>query len=120
MKIFDTLKQNAQEALLNAPKGENTQVILALTSEGAEYTEVIFDALTHEKLDEKKLVGRLEADGNPRISHILCMWHGGSIDLPSFAMRKMLLELNEDNANSDIYVLTDNGYSTVKLSKTIK
>ncbi len=118
--IFTKLKNTADEILLNTEKKQYTQAIVLLTSCGNEYSAVIENALSVEKSDEKALLDKLIAASDTRIDHILCLWHEGSVDIPSYDFRKMLCALNSDNENSNISVMTQDGYSVIKLGSTLK
>ena len=54
------------------------------------------------------------------IGFVLCMWLDVNIDIPSFAFRKLLLESNEKNADTTLFVMTGGGVSEIKLSATMK
>ena len=114
--FFDKMAQTAKIALAEVEGQEYTQAIVLLTSKGNEYCSVIENALSAEMTEEMRLIGELDSS----VSHILCMWHSGAIDLPSYRFRKMLSESNPDNRNADIFVLTNNGYSQRKLSASMK
>lgn len=118
--IFSKLKNVADKILLNTGKNQYTQAIVLLTSCGNEYSAVIENALSVEKRDEKALLDKLIAASDTKIDHILCLWHEGSVDIPSYDFRKMLCELNPDNANSGIFVMTQDSYSVIKLGNTLK
>ncbi len=114
------MKKAADEILFNTEKKQYTQAIVLLTSCGNEYNAVIENALSVEKSDEKALLDKLIAASDTRIDHILCLWHEGSVDIPSYDFRKMLCALNSDNENSNIFVMTQDGYSVIKLGSTLK
>lgn len=119
-KLFNKMSAIAKESLEEAKKQQYTQSIVLLTSCGGEYCSVITNALSAEKTDEADLIERLIAANDTCVSSILCMWGDGNIDIPSFAFRKILCELNPDNLNAGILVNTFNGYSAIKLGNTMK
>ena len=116
-KIFDKLSANAKAALDGANKGEFTQAIALLTESGEVYCRLIQNVLDAEHIDEKKLIEKLDG---AKVSHILCMWQDGAIDIPSRDFRKLLLQSNSDNAESGIFVRSAQGYSVIKLGNTMK
>lgn len=119
-EIFDNMLSTAKEILADAEKSEHTQAVVFLTSSKKEYYVLINNALSPDKECECDLVANLKANEDTEISYILCMWHEGSVDLPSYDFRKMLLQMDEKNANSEIFVLTDSGYQTKLLEITMK
>lgn len=62
---------------------------------------------------------QLKRDKNTKIYKMITMWKDGSIDLPSINLRKALIELNEDNNNTDIMLQGKEGCLIKKLSVTI-
>ena len=81
---------------------------------------LINNALSPDKECEGDLIANLKANDDTEISYILCLWHNGCVDFPSYDFRKMLLEMDAKNANSEIFVLTDSGYQTKLLEITMK
>lgn len=54
------------------------------------------------------------------IRKIVCIWEGGSVDLPAFLLRKKLCEVNPENKNAEILLTAAGGVATVrKISDTI-
>ena len=118
--LFDRMRKTASDILSDAEKEDYTQSVVLLSSEGKEYSMVIKNALSEDKIDEISLLGRLTSENNTEIYRVLCMWEDGCIDLPSHMFRKMLCELNSKNRESGIFVKTKDGYSVIKLSITLK
>lgn len=119
--LFSTLYKIASTTLQTAEAGENTQVIVLRTQAGKLYHALIADACTIERADERALIARLEADGETCVTDLLCVWQNGTVDLPSYAFRTMLLEANPDNQSTEIFVNCGwRGYATVKLKNRMK
>ena len=118
--LFERMQKTASDILNNATKEEYTQAIVLLTSKGKEYCAVIENALSEDKIEESSLLGTLISEDDTEIYRILCMWQDGGIDLPSYTFRKMLCESNSKNLESGIFVKTNDGYSVIKLSVTLK
>jgi len=52
------------------------------------------------------------------LTALLCVWSGGSIDVPSIRVRKGLLQTNPKNADAVIYLLGEHGINTLLLRQT--
>lgn len=61
----------------------------------------------------------LKRDGNTKIVKLLTMWKDGGIDLSSISFRKVLVEMDEYNQNTEIILQGKDGYIIKKLSATI-
>ncbi len=118
--IFERMQKNASDILSNATKEEYTQAIVLLSSKGKEYSRVIKNALSQDKIDEASLLETLIAENDTYIYRVLCMWQDGGIDIPSLKFRKMLCESSSKNLESGIFVKTKDGYSVINLSVTLK
>ncbi len=119
-EIFEKMKKTAQDLLQRAEKGQYTQAIVLFSSKGNEYGTVIENALSSEKADESEFLLRVRQVEDTKILYLLCLWQDMNIDLPSFAFREMLREINPQNDETRIFVMTKNGISAVKLSNIRK
>lgn len=117
--VFETMLTAAQKALDNVVPQKRTQAIVLRTAKKNQYVSVISDALSDGKAEERELIGKMVSGEDTEVTDILCMWHDGSVDLPSFAFRNMLCQANANNRNAGIFVFTANGYSTLKLVHTL-
>ena len=118
--LFEKMKKTATELLSGAEKGQNTQAVVLFSAQGNEYGTVIKDAIVEDTSDEIALIESLKAADDTEIKYILCMWQGNTIDIPSYRLRKMLRELNCQNAESLLIVMTFDGISGIKVAKTMK
>lgn len=118
--IFERMKKTALELLVNAEKKEYTQAIVLLSGTGREYGAVIENALSGDKKDEKALIECLASANDTKLNHVLCMWRDGGIDIPSFALRQMLCDVDDSNNDCGIFVMVDDGYSVINLENTMK
>lgn len=118
--IFEQMRKTALELLVNAEKKEYTQAIVLLSRAGNEYSAVIEDALLKDKSEEKDLIERLVSANDSTLSLVLCMWQDGSVDLPSFALRQMLLDIDPSNKDCGLFVMTADGGSVMSLGNTMK
>lgn len=117
---FDNMKKSASELLKDAETSQYTQAIVLSSVNGKEYGAAINNAVSEEKADETALLERLKAVNDTKIHYVLCMWQDGSIDLPSFAFRNLLCAIHPDNSEALLFVMTDDGVSSVSLSATMK
>ena len=118
--LFEKMKKTATELLRNAEKGQHTQAVVLFSAQGNEYGAVIKDTIAEDDSDEVALIESLKAADDTEIKYVLCMWQGNTIDIPSYRLRKMLRELNCQNAESVLLVMTFDGISGLKVAKTMK
>ena len=69
--------------------------------------------------DDLSILATLKAQNDTQIDKILTLWKDCGIDLPSYTVRKALLELNSANLNTEILLQSERGYRQVKLSVTM-
>lgn len=119
-EIFKSMKEKAIELLYNTENCKYTQAIVLRSSKGNEYGTVIRNALSKERSDEQVLLQKIQDANDSTICFVLCMWQEQCIDVPSYDFRKALLELNEENAEAMIFVMTACGASEIKLLSTMK
>ena len=62
---------------------------------------------------------KIKHDKNTKITQMLTMWKDGSIDISSYAFRKTLVKMDEENNNTDILLQGKNNYLIKKLADTI-
>ncbi len=108
------MANTANTILKNAECEQYTQAVVLSSTKGNEYSTVIKNVLSEEKTDEKDLLERLKKADDTEIRYCLCMWQDGSVDIPSFAFRNTLCELNPKNSETLSFVRT---ISTKKLSE---
>ena len=118
--VFEQMKNTALELLCGTEKKEYTQAIVLLSSAGREYGAIIENALSGDKKEEKSLTERLLSANDTKLSHILCVWQDGEIDVPSFALRQMLLDIDPSNKDCGLFVITADGCSVMSLANTMK
>ena len=117
---FEKMKKTATELLNDAGKGQNTQAVVLLSAKGNEYGAVIKDTIAEDDSDEVALIESLKEADDTLVECVLCMWQCGGIDIPSYRLRKMLCELNCQNSESVLFVMTFDGISGLKVAKTMK
>lgn len=52
--------------------------------------------------DEDDIIRQIRQSNELDIDYIICFWNNGSIDVPSFSLRKKILALSEYNNNTKI------------------
>lgn len=118
--IFERLKKKVMELLSNSEKSQYTQAIVLHSAADNEYSTIIRNALSEEKVDEASLLCKIQETKDNEICFVLCMWQDKCIDIPSFAFRNLLLNLNEKNSESTLFIMTMDGVSGIKLSATMR
>ena len=110
------------EMLLNraskeADKLSDGNVVVMLTTKGTVYS-VSFPNLnsTIEAEGAMKFLIEKKKNEDSKIERLICMWHEGSIDIPSFAFREALLSVDSVNSSSKMLLNGLTGY----IVKTIK
>ena len=116
---IQSMLEAATSALSEMPTGEFTQAIAVHTDSDHIYVQTIANALSEDKSDETHLFQMLENKGDTKIITIVCVWQSGCIDLPSYAWRQMLCDLNEENKNAAILLQSDGEYTLKKLAVTL-
>ena len=120
LTIFECMKEKAIEMLSIADKSQYTQAIVLHSSTGNDYSTIIRNALSEEKADEESFIRKIQENQDSEMTFVLCMWQDQCIDIPSFAFRNLILNLNEKNSDSTLFVMTADGVSGIKLSATMK
>lgn len=114
------LREKAIELLSDTEKGQYTQAIVLHSATGQEYGTVIQNALSEEKTEETVFLREIRETKDSEIRFALCMWQDFGIDIPSFAFRKLLLDINDKNSEATLLVMTEDGIGGIKLSTTMK
>ena len=110
----------AEELLKNADKKQYTQAVVLYTNNNIGCGVLIEDALSEDKSDEKSLFDLLKAKNDTKVNSLICIWHDGCVDLPSYSFRKMLLELNPKNEEAKIVFPKENGWFSRSVKSTMK
>ena len=117
---FETVRKAATDLLTNAKKENATQAIVLYSASGKTYRKIIENACSEDKKAEKELLAELKAAADTEIRYVLCMWQDHNIDIPSFAFRRMLVELDPQNQDALLFVTTKEGIAVIKASSTMK
>ena len=118
--VFDKMMQTAVHMLKDAPNSRLTQVVVLLTSNGKEYSAIIEDVLSEEKVAEKALIKEMQKDNDTELRYIMAVWKSdGCVDIPSYDFREMLCRLNIENKNASIFLMSEAGYHVKHLGVTM-
>ena len=118
--IFDQMMQTAVHMLQDAPKTRMTQVVVLLTSKGKEYSAIIEDVLSEDKIAERALIKEMRKDNDTELRYVMAVWKTSSgVDMPSYDFRKMLCRMNMENKNAAIFLMGEAGYGVKPLGATM-
>ena len=118
--IFDQMMQTAVHMLKDAPNARLTQAIVLLTSKGKEYSAIIEDVLSEEKIAEKALIKEMQKDNDTELRYVMTVWKTSSgVDMPSYDFRKMLCCMNPENKNAAIFMNEIANYTVLPLGATM-
>jgi len=118
----DTMLDSKWEMLLNrarieADKLSEGEVVVMLVANGSVIYIPFHDlsSSVNEKSVLKALL-KIKKNEDTKIDRLICMWHDGSIDLPSFAFREALLSVDRTNFSTKILLngLTGHIIKTVR------
>ena len=110
------------EMLVNRAKKEadklsDGNVVVMLTTKGT-VISIAFSSVSSSIQAENTLKFLIDKkkDGESKIARMICMWHGGGIDLPSYAFREALVDIDSQNLSAQILLNGLGGY----VVKTVK
>ena len=110
------------EMLLNRARKEAEElddgVVVVLLTAGGAVDSMVFEDLSSaiEAEDALKFLLEKKKNGDARIERLICMWHDGGVDIPSFAFREALLTIERANGHAQVLMNGLNGY----IVKTVK
>ena len=107
----------ARELLAERPVGELTQAVVLAKDTGELVGARLETPLDAELREERALLDRF---GGGAAAAVLVLWGDGSVDLPSIALRRLLVERCAENENAGILLLSEAGYVSVPLGNTMK
>lgn len=117
----DTLDAKWEMLLSRAKKDadelSNGNTVVMLTAKGTVYSVSLQNG--HSAIEAEgviKLFIEKKKNSDAKIERLICMWHDGSIDLPSFAFREALVSAEVSNLSAKMLLSGLNGY----VVKTIK
>ncbi len=109
-----------KRARMEAHKLSDGNVVVMLTAKGS-VACVLFQDLSSAIDAEGAVKALLEIKKNEdsKIERLICMWHEGSIDLPSFAFREALLSVDRTNFSTQMLLNGLNGYIVKTVEATM-
>ena len=93
-EIFHQLMEEARNQIPLHPEAEQVNVVL--TEKGNVYSVALPDAINAQK-ELEGFFGMLREKDDCRVSYVVAMWSFGGAEIPSYAFRKGLLELDAGN-----------------------
>ena len=121
MSALHNIESPRVALLSNGSESTKGNAVVMLSAKGTVYS-VSFknghSAIQAE--DVMKLFIEKKKNSDAKIERLICMWHDGSIDLPSFAFREALVTAEGSNLSAKMLLSGLNGYvvKTVKASMT--
>lgn len=96
-EIFYQLMEEARKQISLHPEAE--QVTVLRTKKNQVYCLALPDAVNAQK-ELEGFFGMLREKDDCRVSHVVAMWSTGAVEIPTFAFRKGLLELDAGNGET--------------------
>lgn len=96
-EIFHQLVEEARKQIPLHPEAEQETVLR--TKKNQVYCLALPDAVNAQK-ELEGFFGMLREKDDCRVSHVVAMWSTGGAEIPSFAFRKGLLELDAGNGET--------------------
>lgn len=109
------LVEQAKHELINNPS--SIQVTLFETITGEIIPFFLYDLKTNK--DEDDFFDKLKNTNKNKINHILAMWKDNTIDIPKRSILLKVHELDEQNCNTCVLSISENGLSGFKLSNLL-
>ena len=109
--MFDEMIKIAKNKLVDDEKSIKEQITVLLSANNVIY-------ITTDDMDGA-ICETLKRDNDTKSAKMITMWKDGAIDLSSFAFRSALLQLNQDNSDTEIILQGWDCYNTKKLSVTM-
>ncbi len=96
-EIFYQLMEEARKQIPRHPRAEQVNVVR--TEKGNVYSVALPDAVNAQK-ELESFFEMLREKDDRRVSHVVAMWSFGCAEIPSYAFRKGLLELDAGNGET--------------------
>lgn len=113
-EVFNKLYALAKEAQAQTAAPKMTQALAMQLHGGAAFCILAqFDQM------EALVAQRLEDEQQTVVTHMLCMWENGQLDVPSMKLRTMLLERAEENGKTMLLLSGEDGMVERCLASTM-
>lgn len=117
--IFDPTPLTIQAKLLLQENPSADQVIIMITTKGNIYSLINESIINGNNESEDAIISIMDVQKDIEISHIICMWQGNSLDIPSMYLRKKIIALHSQNAKAKVLLQGKNDYLIKELESTI-
>ena len=117
--IFDPTPLTIQAKILLQENPSADQVIIMMTTKGNIYSLINESIINGNNESEDAIISIMDVQKDIEISHIICMWQGNSLDVPSMYLRKKIIALHSQNAKAKVLLQGKNDYLIRELESTI-
>lgn len=117
--IFDPTPLTIQAKILLQENPSADQVIIMMTTKGNIYSLINESIINGNNASEDAIISIMDVQKDIEISHIICMWQGNSLDVPSMYLRKKIITLHSQNAKAKVLLQGKNDYLVKELESTI-
>lgn len=111
---FKALYKAAENLLNNDTKA---QQVLVLRAGNIIYTFANHDIQSGNVKEELQMEQILRKNNNTEITELICMWQGGTLDIPSRFLRDELKKMNPKNGKTKVLLRTFGGYTVKTLEE---
>ena len=101
------------------PQDGVDQIIALRAASGRTYVMENRDIMSGDHGDEDLFLHSLQMQGDPQVTHLVCQWFDGSIDITSMHFREGLLSLSPENANTLLLLQGEGHYVVWPLQRTM-
>lgn len=121
LSTFEKLLSAVKQSVDTYPQLTNSSASIALiTANQKIYSAVIQDALDQsENCEVTHLLEKISENGDKRITEFVYIWHTGGLDLPSYAVRKILYDFSENPEEMIMYLNGEKGVVAIRMAKTL-
>ena len=105
---FESLLAQGFQILTEGPQ----QVLLCRTSDGGEHSISLLHIVEGDHSEEDAFLRELKGK---QVTHIIALWQNGTIDVPSFAFRKKLLQDCPGSEEAAVLLQTGSGQMGIPL-----
>ncbi len=114
--LWHLAEEKRRESLQTGGLSNDLQVIAVLSATDGN-TLLFLNDISSAECEQAMLQSLAEA--HIRVARILCMWQSGGVDLPSYAFRRGLLEIDAANAEAEILLAGRDSFVIKTLGNTV-
>lgn len=112
---YDTVIKRVRNAVKQIAGHKSKQILVVQTTDNKIYENII-DYSSDAGIEEQKLLAAIGKKDT--VVRLVCGWSDGSFDMPSYAFRKMLCELNTNNMNGEMILSGQDCYIKKTIAET--